>query len=239
MLGERFPVLPLFTVADPDGLQAALDAREELLAGDPVAPSAWLTRIGLVRRDVERLAAVISASDLLSGDLAPGDLAVLQVPHDAGARWLALPYDDNGPADAELAIVAHTSGTLDVAAPLAGLFVDGWTETIPDREETTGFAFHYDAPGARPPQAVLLAVPPALVDPAWSVDALLDTVREAHDLARLRAVGPRDLDWIGRLLPALYLPDSFSKDVPTVDLRGLVAKYAAANAATATILGKG
>jgi hypothetical protein len=65
------------------------------------------------------------------------------------------------------------------------------------------------------------------------------TVREAHDLAQLRAAGPRDLDWIGRLLPALYLPDSFSKDVPTVDLRGLVAKYAAANAATATILGKG
>ena len=67
----------------------------------------------------------------------------------------------------------------------------------PSREETTGIAFHYDAPGARPPQAVLLAVPPAATDPAWSVEALLDTVIEAHDLARIRAVGPRQLEWLG------------------------------------------
>ena len=148
-------------------------------------------------------------------------------------------YAGAEPPEAELAIVAHTSGTVDFGRPLAGLFCDGWTETIPDREETTGIAFHHDAPGARPPQALLLAVPPAAANPAWSVDAMLDTVAEAHDLARIRAVGPRQLDWLGTLLPALYLPDSFSKDVPTVDLRGLARKYAAANAATATILGKG
>ena len=70
------------------------------------------------------------------------------------------------------------------------------------------------------------------------MEAILDTVVEAHDLARVRAVGPRQLEWLGTMLPALYLPDSFSADVPTVDLTGLASKYAGANAATAGILGK-
>ena len=70
------------------------------------------------------------------------------------------------------------------------------------------------------------------------MDAILDTILEAHDLARIRAVGPRQLEWVGTLLPAIYLPDSFSPDVPSVKVAGLAAKYSAANAATATILGK-
>ena len=110
---------------------------------------------------------------------------------------------------------------------------------MPNADETTGVAFHFDAPGARPPQAILVAVPPVAEAPTWSVDAILDTVVEAHDLARIRAVGPRQLEWLGTMLPAIYLPDSFSPDVPTVKVAGLAAKYSAANAATATILGKG
>ena len=125
-----------------------------------------------------------------------------------------------------------------ITTPLAGLFCDGWHETVPNADETTGVAFHFDAPGARPPQAIVLAVPPAADAPAWSVEAILDTLVEAHDLARIRAVGPRQLEWLGTLLPAIYLPDSFSPDVPGVKVAGLAAKYWAANAATATILGK-
>jgi hypothetical protein len=234
LLGEHFPVLPRFTVANAAQLRIP---RAELLAGDPLAPSAWLGRMALVRDGVERLARVRHGAELLDGDVRPDDLVLAQLPHVAGERWLALESPDA--AEAELSIVAHTSGTVDFCAPLAGLFCDGWSETIPDRDETTGIAFHHDAPGARPPQAVLLAVPPAAVNPEWSVDALLDTVIEAHDLARIRAVGPRQLDWLGTLLPMLYLPEAFSKDVPTIDIRGLVQKYKAANAATATILGKG
>lgn len=239
LLGEHFPLLPVFTVPNAAGLRASVAARDALLGGDPLAPSAWLARMALVRPDANRLARVRSASELLRGGVAPRDLTVLQLPHARGERWLALPVAGAEPPEAELAVVAHTSGTVDFGRPLAGLFCDGWTETIPDREETTGIAFHHDAPGARPPQALLLAVPPAAANPAWSVDAILDTVAEAHDLARIRAVGPRQLDWLGSLLPAIYLPDSFSKDVPTVDLRGLARKHAAAGAATATILGKG
>ena len=237
LVGADFPVLPVFSLPDAAGLAASTSARAAMLDGDPLAPSAWLQRMGLVRAGVDRLARVVCASELAGGDVTPDDLLVAQLPHVAGDRWLGLPYaDGGGPPSAELAIVGVTSGPVDLTAPLAGLFVDAWMETIPDREATTGIAFHHDAPGARPPQVVLLAVPPAAQSTPWSVDALLDTVVEAHDLARLRAVGPRELNWLGTLLPALYLPESLSKDVPTVDLRALVDRYPPAPGAT--VMGK-
>jgi hypothetical protein len=240
LVGEHFPVLPCFRVPDPARaaeLGASNAARTTLLAKDELAPSAWLDRMALVRPSVDRLARVTSAAEVLRGDVSARDLVVTQLPHSPGERWVALPFVSTVP-QAELAIVTCWSAAVSFTAPLAGLFIDGWHETVPNAEETTGVAFHFDAPGARPPQAILIAVPPTAEAPAWSVDAILDTVVEAHDLARIRAVGPRQLEWLGTMLPALYLPDSFSPDVPAVKVAGLAAKYAAANAATAMILGK-
>ena len=240
LLGEAFPVLPRFTAGDPDALGAAHAARDELLAGDALAPSAWLARMGLVRPGADRLAQVRSAAELLGTDTKPADLVVAQLPFAPGDRWLGLPFDAaEGPAVAELAIVAGWSGAVDFRRPLAGLFCDAWAESIPAREETTAIAFHHDAPGARAPQAVVLAVPPAAENPVWSVDAVLDTIVEARELARIRTVGPRELQWLGTLLPALVLPQSLSKEAPAVDFADLAAKHAAANADLATVLGKG
>ena len=239
LVGEHFPVLPRFNV--PGAVAAELStsnaARATLLANDDLAPSTWLDRMALVRPSVDRLARVASAAEVLRSDVSAGDLVVTQRPHTPGERWVALPFGPTLPL-AELAIVTCWSGAVSFTAPLAGLFIDAWHETVPNADETTGVAFHFDAPGARPPQAILVAVPPAAETPAWSVDALLDTVVEAHDLARIRAVGPRQLEWLGTMLPAIYLPDSFSPDIPTVKVSGLAAKYSAANAATAGILGK-
>jgi hypothetical protein len=219
LLGPQFPVLPRFTAADPASLRASRAARTTLCAGDQLAPGAWLRRMALVREGVERFARVRGAAELLRSDVAPRDLAVLQLPHVAGDRWLALPYE-RVPAG-ELAVVAHTSGTVEFGAPLSGLFVDGWTETIPGREETTGLAFHHDAPGARAPQTILLAVPPEARDPEWSVATLLDTLTEAQQLARIRGVGPDRLEWLGTMLPAIVLPDPASPDAPAVALKRL------------------
>lgn len=239
LLGEHFPVLPQFSVdaTKAAGLTASNAARATLLGGDDLAPSSWLQRMALVRPGVDRLARVRSAVELLRSDVAMKDLVLTQIPHTPGERWIALPFGAAVPA-AEIGIVALWSGAVSFTAPLAGLFCDAWHETVPNREETTGVAFHFDAPGARPPQAILIAVPPAAERPTWSVDAILDTVVEAQELSRIRAVGPKQIEWLGTLLPAIYLPDSFSPDVPSVKVAGLAAKYAAFNAATATILGK-
>ncbi|HEU4330084.1 MAG TPA: hypothetical protein VFR40_03145, partial [Lapillicoccus sp.] len=220
LLGAQFPVLPRFTVADPVPLRASLAGRATLCAGDDLAPGAWLRAMALVREGVERFARVRGAAELLhSTDVVPRDLAVAQLPHNPRDRWLALPFERV--PTGQLAVVAHVSGAVDVGAPLTGLFVDGWTETIPGREETTALTFHHDAPSARAPQTILIAVPPAVTDPAWSVDALLDILTEAQQLARIRGVGPDRLQWLGTMLPAIVVPDPASPDAPAVPLKRL------------------
>jgi hypothetical protein len=76
-----------------------------------------------------------------------------------------------------------------LAQPLSGLLLDEWTELVPTEEETTGIAFHFNRPNAAAPQALMLAVAPALRG-GWRWDDLAAVVEETLDRARLRAVEP-------------------------------------------------
>jgi hypothetical protein len=117
-------------------------------------------------------------------------------------------------------VLIHTDGRQASASRLAGFVVDEWHELVPARTATAGVAFHFDEPGARAPQAVLIAAPPEVGEP-WRQDALLDAVRETADLARIRMVGPDELPWLGRFLPALVLADNAVGDAISVDVRAL------------------
>jgi hypothetical protein len=121
-----------------------------------------------------------------------------------------------------LTIACHCPGGFDAPAAdttLAALVCDEWPEFIPDPFQTAGIGFHYDAPGARPPQTILLALPPRLDQDAWTFDDLLDVIHEAFDLAKLRAVRPQDLKGgVGALLPGNYLPQTYTDHLPSVQL---------------------
>jgi hypothetical protein len=109
-----------------------------------------------------------------------------------------------------LLYTAHFAQPLDAAKPICGLLVDEWTEVVPESEETTGVAFHYDRPNAEPPQVWLLAMP-ALMDGAWSWDELVGAVNDALDNAKRRAIEPAHVaatryNW---LLPATYSAYTF------------------------------
>jgi hypothetical protein len=71
-------------------------------------------------------------------------------------------------------------------------------------------AFGFDAPAARAPQAILLAVPPDLEsspDAMLGPETVLDIVAEARALAHARMARPADLEEALRgLLPAALLP---------------------------------
>jgi hypothetical protein len=86
----------------------------------------------------------------------------------------------------------------------AGLVIDDWSETIPEANETTGLAFHFDRPNAVAPHAILAAVPPVLRG-HWEWEDLIGAVNEALDLAKLRAVEPDALAASGyfQVLPAI------------------------------------
>jgi len=250
LLGQHFPVLPRFTVRNPAPFTAAASVRAALTGDDDVAPWAWLDQMSLIQTGAGNLSRVLTAAETLGTRSAVTDLLVVQLPPVASEKWIALPFPSTGAPDAELAIVAHTNAPIDATKPLAGIFCDAWSEVVPSREETTAMAFHFNTPNARAPQVIILATPSNINETAirpgaaplsngWNVDAILETVIEAHELGRLRAVGPKQLDWIGTVLPALYLPVSMSPDVPAVDLEGLATRATIVNAATSKILGKG
>jgi hypothetical protein len=148
-----------------------------------------------------------------------------QVPEELHAYLAAQPgmaYKNIQRAAPNLALVLHAPGSLEVVAEdakLVGLVVDEWPELIPDPFQTAAIAFHYDAPGARPPQSIVLALPPRLQQESWHFDEVLDVLHEAWDLAKLRSVRPCDLEGgLGLLLPGNYLPQSYTDDLPSVHM---------------------
>lgn len=140
------------------------------------------------------------------------------------------PYKDIQRVAPKLALALHAPGGLPPLAPettLAGMMCDEWPEFIPDPFQTAAISFHYDAPGARPPQSILLAVPPRADQTNWTFDEVLDVLHEAWDLARLRAVRPRDLgSGLGLILPGNYLPHDYTGDLPGVRALELAARAA-------------
>jgi hypothetical protein len=148
-----------------------------------------------------------------------------QVPEELHAYLAAqpgAPYKEIHRVAPDTALAINAPGGLDASAAdgaLAGLLVDEWAEFIPDPFQTAAVGFHYDAPGARPPQSIIVALPPRANQENWTFDDILDVVHEARDLATLRAVRPRDLEGgLGVLLPANYLPQSYTDDLPSVQL---------------------
>ena len=231
VMGESFPVLPTFNLgAYAPESAASLATRGTLLAGDELAICGWLPKLGCVHETAGLLSDALTAAEAMGLPQEGGDFKLLQTSAQIDKpvqRWGALPPDPADDLRGVVAVVAHAPGgltTLDAADAMAGLFVDEWMESIPATKETTGLGFHFDAPGARAPQSMLLAVPHDKAQPNWTLEALLGVVDEALALARLRAVRPADLKGLGLLLPGLFLSNNFKQDVPSIDFMHLIEK---------------
>ena len=219
LLGEDFPCAPPFRVADPAALGELFGHAAQLLGDEPFAPATWLDRAARVRAAAGRLQSVLSLADA-TGAPATTNLTVAQLPLRPGERWIALAPAPDAPApDARVALAVHATRPLDPAAALAGLVFDEWAEMVPADREVAGLTFHYDAPNARPPQAILLAVPPG-ESGTWSAEILRDTVAQALDIARARAVDLPSLDQFGHFLPALYFALNDQGDSVSTDFTG-------------------
>jgi hypothetical protein len=193
VFGSGFVALPRFTTERGAELKASLGASKSLLGGDALAVLPWLARMQRVREGVARLSTSLHLAEA-TGAGESVDFKVAQVPHAAGERWIGLPQTAAQPIGAgKLSLVVHAPGTVDVSKAMAGLLVDEWVEIVPSRRETTGIVFQHDAPEARAPQAVLLAVPPTPGAPwtGWNLHRLL---LETLAAAKMRAVDAEGLD---------------------------------------------
>ena len=198
VFGRGFLVVPRFTTPAAETFRDS-----DRLQGDPLAALEWAHAVAPVRPRTAALVDALVDAEGLSDTSRPA-LAVGQLPAGAGQTWAALPGAGDG---GRLSFAAWTpgSGTVSGASTAAGLLVDEWTETIPDAAEATGLAFQYDAPGSRPPQSLLLAVPPGPSDAPWTTESLRQVLDETLDLAKARAVDLDGVRSVGHALPALHL----------------------------------
>lgn len=221
VFGRDFAFLPRLTPPQVAELGQALAAGPGLV-GEAAAPRRWIYQAARVRVPLARWRALALRTGALSTQR--GTLDVAQLPHRPGARWVALPFEpDAAPRARTLSLLLHRLATPQPDEPWVGLLVDEWNEVIPDESLATGLAFHFDSPGAEPPQAVLIAVPANDAE-RWELDVLIATLNETLDLAKLRAVDGELLGALGQLTPAVYLAANAANDTVSTDfLHALVA----------------
>jgi hypothetical protein len=224
VFGDSFVALPSFVPTNGPELQASFRNQGLLPEGNELAPETFLHRIAQVRERPADFREAYSYAEALTGRL-HRRLRVAQLPH-RDETWVGADVEGTTPTPGTLSILAQSgptsedrkerdgrdAGTVidsldDTETRVAGVFVDEWVESVPAATETTGVALNYDDPGARPPQSILLAVPPE--GDGWSLADLGAVIDETRRFVALRAVDVGDLREAGSsggLLPALYLP---------------------------------
>jgi hypothetical protein len=228
VLGRGFKALPLVGPKDAAAIATAFTRSDALLGGEPLEALSWLQGVSRVRPGAGRLSAALAYAAALRRNSALA-LKVAQLPSVAGERWVGLPGANGGPPacpPGKLSLVAHLPQPFEPAQPVAGLVFDEWVELVPAAEVTTGVSFNYDAPGARPPQAILLAVSPPGGPATWRLDTLERILLETLELARLRAVDPQALGGdvlLQRALPALYVTGNLEGETFSTDFARAIA----------------
>ncbi len=218
LLGSSQPALPLLTL-DPAVSAVAvggLTAGDSYLAADPDLASDWLVEVSGVRTHPSDLVAAVQSCDAMTALKGVADHWRIVDAAGAGTKWIGSLSSDElaklpGPA-ATIVLHADSSATLAAGQRVSGLLVDEWVEVVPSALAATSVAYEADAPVARAPQAIVLGLAPN-VAAGWDVETIVDLVRETVDLAKLRTVDSETGAWIGRMLPAVLLPDGDATDV--------------------------
>jgi hypothetical protein len=221
VFGKQFVVLPRFIAPNAAELAKALGDSTKVQGGDALASSTWFQRMSRVRAGVSRLNASINyAEALTAGEKL--QLNIAQLPFTENDRWVGLPLESGKTlAGGRLSIAVQSSAAIDVNKPLAGLLIDEWVEVVPSATETTGTPAARPAE-LRPPQTILIAVPPDLS----AVDCLVAATGAAGN-ARSRSSSrgrPGRLNEVGYHLRDAFAintdGDTVSSDFTKIKSRG-------------------
>ncbi len=240
VFGDSFMVLPTFTAPNPQDLQTIYQDASRihmwLHQAAQISPALSHLEDTIMACDAWRTRAIDSDSDYCGTlDEIVADsftLRVAQLPRDEEQGWLALSDEElkkdrtedeiekrenglkeYGRPKGYLSIVSLAPETIDYSNKLAGLLVYQWEEKIPDKQVDTGLSFYYNQPNSQPPQSLLLAVPGEMEDwgSRWTVDELIDIVRDTMDLGKVRTVDSKALQYGGPFPPALFLKTESEK----------------------------
>lgn len=215
LFGQKFLFLPLFQL--PATAATELDlaiSQGPALVDSPRDFPRWMQQAARVRPALDNWRRLTLYTTALGQ--VPPQFELAQLPFQAGARWAALPFGAKRPPAGLLSLALHRPVKPATNKTWAGIFLDDWTEVIPDAVETTAIGFHYDDPGAEAGQAVLLAVPPNNAE-MWDIGTLAHILNETADLAKIRAVDLELLPLLGQLLPAVYLATDLEDNTITTN----------------------
>jgi hypothetical protein len=208
-------------LANPEGLMAILSRidTEQLLrlsrldsgTADATLEDEWLTVVAAVR---PRLAGLEALQLEASAGGFPALSAWTNSPGDpwqkAALAALRARREQPGGNDPSLAmprlVTAFTTGAVWQQPTVAVGLIDGWSEAVPRKAQTTTAVFGFNAPGARAPQAILLAVPPDLTTgygAELDTAGLIQILGETRQLAHARAAEPEHLGGYLAAMPTM------------------------------------
>ena len=178
----------------------------------------WLTLVAPTRANLARLEALQLEMErpLTTWSSSPGDpwqkaliaenLARRDTPHEKQAGESVLGLRN------ERFVAAYGTAETWTGATVAVGLIDAFSEAIPMPQRTSTAAFGFNAPAARAPQAILLAVPPK---PRQRLDNALvrQIVAETRQLAHARTARMEDLGEFQSLTPTMWLQSSGSTNV--------------------------
>jgi hypothetical protein len=218
-------------LAAPEGRLAVLSrigvealtrlTRLDVAAPDTALAANWLTVVAAVRPRLARL------ESLQLEALPPGDFPGFDTWSNAvGDPWQTAALADlrrrrlepDAPLSALPRFVTAYS-TADTWAEngfVACGLIDSWSEAVPAGTQPTTAVFGFNAPAARPPQAILMAVPADLTrGPGAPLDVakLIAIVDETRELAHARAVRAQGLGRHLAAVPTTMLPAAGSTAV--------------------------
>ena len=193
------PLAPHFAAADGAGLDSTF-TRPRL--GSREAATGWLAGAGRADPGARRLRIAVDMVEAARERTLFG-FSLGQLPDVEGEPWVAVARPSPG-ARSRLCLLATGAPPRFAGGPAAGLVLAAWSEALAKPQLDAGLAFHFDAPSARPPQAILLCA--AADDSAFGLDGVLAMLRQTLRLAQQRMVGPETLADLGQYLPAAYLP---------------------------------
>ena len=184
-------------------------------AFDAALDETWLTVVAAVRPPLARLEALQLELDapLSVWSSSPGDpwrtaedqVIKQNLQQRAVASPLAMSLNDRFAA-------AYGADDAFAGEFVAVGLIDAFSEAVPMPQRSTVTAFGFNAPAARAPQAILLAVPPRLRQ-HLDADLVQQIVAETRELAHARTAHVEDLSDLQSLMPTTWLRSSGNQRV--------------------------
>ena len=217
LLGANQPAVPrlLIDTGTAAVTVAGLAAGDNFVAAAPDLAADWVDDVAGVRARTGHLVAALQGCDALTVGAGLPDGWRIVEPSGHQAAWTATLDAETlaglGPV-ATIVLRAAAGARLAAGSYAAGLIVDEWVEVVPFQTAATSVAYQAEAPVARAPQAILLGIAPN-VSAGWNADIVVDLALEALSMAGLRTVDAETGAWLGRMLPAILLPDGDASEV--------------------------